>query len=156
MLACVLDVGSECVCAMPNKCIVDGCTSPPDGSLHRFPKDEGNIRQWKQALAENLWNGCRLRTRVCTHHFDTAVVAKCGQRTRLLGCPTPRIASYETSTNPTTKINTAHNYALPDPNILKRRLDILLDKVESDGREKDYLTTGYIELKGRTSFGTTF
>ena len=156
MLACVLDVGSECVCAMPNKCIVDGCTSPPDGSLHRFPKDEGNLRQWKQALGKPVeWMPIE-NERVCTHHFDPAVVAKCGQRTRLLGCPTPRIASYETTTNPRTNINTDHNYALPDPTILKRRLDILLDKVESDGREKDYLTTGYIELKGRTNFGITF
>lgn len=119
---------------MPQKCVVPGCTSEPQHvSLHRFPKDRTALDKWKEAILKPVdWMPIAC-DRVCSLHFDPAVVSKCGSKARLLECAVPRIAAYEEQGRTTASLD--HQYALPSAATLKRRLDIMIDRADADAKK---------------------
>ena len=122
---------------MPPRCVVEGCNKLEDNSsLHRFPKDDASLRIWKEALQKPVEWFPIDSDRVCTRHFDPSVVTRCGTRTRLLECAVPRITPHQRDAISEAAALFHHDYALPSSTTLKRRLDVLLDKVESDDRKK--------------------
>ena len=73
--------------------------------------------------------------RVCSFHFDPAVITRRGSRVGLLECGIPRIAAYEQDSKSEGRPSIDHAYALPNPVTLKRRLDVLMDKVQSNAKK---------------------
>ena len=121
---------------MPNKCVVDGCTSTPqNASLHRFPRGELLLQKWNEAIKKPAeWFPIE-NERVCSLHFDPTVVTRSGSKVRLLECAIPRTAVYQQD-HQTETSSLDHEYALPSAATLKRRLDVLVDKVETDDKNR--------------------
>ena len=122
---------------MPNKCVVAGCTSSTQtAGLHRFPRDQLALQKWKEVLLMPAdWMPIETE-RVCSLHFDPAAVTRRGSKVRLLECAIPRIAAYKEHHKTEATAPPDHDYALPNPVTLKRRLDFLTEKVESDEKKR--------------------
>ena len=100
-------------------------------SLHRFPKDDSMCRKWAEALGRPAgWLPIE-SDRVCSSHFDPAVISRCRRSVRLLECAVPRQAVFDAAETETTTDKTSdHTYALPSAQVLKRRNDVLVEKIE--------------------------
>ena len=112
---------------MPNVCCVEGCQkTPPSVTLHRFPKDTVSCLEWKEALGRPAAWVPTESDRVCSTHFDPAALKRGRAQVRVMECAIPRKSVFSDRVTDLTD----HTYALPDGKVLKRRVDILVKKVE--------------------------